>query len=144
MSEPAPNTQRSMSEPAAQLPLNVTVSPEVLSWKGCQMQIGFSALAPTKSVHMSIAVMYSFFSNTYNQSNPLALTRSSLQPTKQLMGTNRHIFHFCSKDVLAGSSQCDIVTGFQCTCPTRLQAYENSHVRVVRLETKFDQYSRSC
>ena len=27
-------------------------------------------------------------------------------PTEQPMGTNRHIFPFCSKDVLTGSSQC--------------------------------------
>ena len=45
------------------LPLNVTVSPEVLRWKGCPMKIGFSALAPTKSVHIFIAVMYSFVSS---------------------------------------------------------------------------------
>ena len=49
------------------LPLNVTVSLEVLRWKGpkgCSMQIGVSALAPEKSVHMPIAVMYSFVSST--------------------------------------------------------------------------------
>ena len=41
------------------LPLNVAVSHEVLRWKGCPMQIGFSALAPRKSVHIIIAIIIS-------------------------------------------------------------------------------------
>ena len=45
------------------LPLNVTVSPDVLRWKGCPMQIGFSALASKKSVHIPIVLIYSFVSS---------------------------------------------------------------------------------
>ena len=51
-------------------------------------------------------IMYSFVSSRSNQCYPLALTSSSLKPTKQPMGTNSHNFSICSKDVLTGTSQC--------------------------------------
>ena len=60
-----PQNKQPMSEPASHsfhTAAERTVSPVLLRWKECPMQIGFSALAPGESVHTTIVLFCSFIS----------------------------------------------------------------------------------
>ena len=58
MSEQAPHTS------AKRHCVKISVSPKVLCWKGCPMQIGFFALAQRKSVNTPIVLTYSLVSSS--------------------------------------------------------------------------------